>query len=677
MSIAKPLTISVLIIVKDEPEIEQTLEILKDQCIEMNAECIVVDASKRRLESIRVKHSWVQWIDYLQPNGQGITIPQQRNIAVAIANGEILAFCDAGGEPCPGWLKMLVEPILEGKAKITGGPVTIISEAAPDFGYNNQKYGTEVQVPTTANIAFTREVFDLARGFDETLPAGEDAAFVWTLNRNKIMQFATPQAIMGLDNGSSRRELIRAWRYGKGMSSLFYKFTEQKKIKRNSNPELILYPILLVMIISSLILLAVDVNKSIFILMLLIIIYGALAIKNRNSRRPWFGLIYKTIYAFSMNLETCRRKIFHRAEFGVMSYPADDSRYLVELEKALTQAEFKYDAFYRPTGSATLNLFLLPLTPLVMRLQGYRILHIHWLFQFKLHWQVSRNWKYLMRQWFTFWIFMIKIFNIKIIWTVHEILPHEQIFDNDLLAAELLMNNCSSLIALNGNSLQYLQKKTHKSRVILIPEGPLIMPTTIDEIEFKNLLHVAPNKQLIVLVGFLQPYKGVTALLEGAHSLPSALAIRIAGRADRQYQKKLELIQFKLKLQNIDIDIAFRSLTDDEYGAYLNSADFICVPFNQINNSGSINSALCAGVPVLIPNISSLDWVPRGARLDIPDKPEGEFDFKKLFQSLEQIGVSEHEAMRNAAFHWASTLSWQDVAKRHINLYQELTGINE
>jgi glycosyltransferase involved in cell wall biosynthesis len=281
-----------------------------------------------------------------------------------------------------------------------------------------------------------------------------------------------------------------------------------------------------------------------------------------------------------------------------------------------------------------------------------------------------------MRHWFNLWILITKMFGIKVIWTVHDPLPHEQVFDNDLLASELLMNKCSSLIALNKYSLEQLQKKNNENKVLLIPEGPLIMPTTIDKIEYRNLLRVAPEKRLIVLAGYLQPYKGVTALLEGAFSLPSNLAIRIAGKADAKYRKDLELTLLELKSQNIDIDISFGRLTDDEYGAYLNSADFICVPFKDINNSGSINSALCAGVPVIVPNIDSLEWVPRGARLDIPYDSKGHFDFKALFQSVEKISSNEHNSTHKAALNWATTLSWTNVARQHIDLYRQLSDNN-
>ena len=677
MSIVNSLCVSVLIVVKDEPEIDKTLEILKNQCKEVNAECIVVDASEHRLDLIKAKHSWVKWIDYQQPVGRRFTIPQQRNIAVENSKGDILVFSDAGGEPCKDWLKNIIAPIAKNNAKITGGPVKFTSVAAPDYGFNNQIFGFEIQVPTTANMAVTRDAFDLARGFDETLASGEDAAFVWTLNRNIIFQFAIPEAVMGLDGGTSRRELIRAWRYGKSISHLFSKFPKNKRLKQRSNPELLIYPVLVTLIIVSLALTVIDASKSKIVILALIIIYTFLAFKNRKSNRPWFGLLYKTTHAFSMCLEILRKKIFHRSEFGVMSYPADSSRYLVELETAFTKEQFRVDTFYQPTSSASVNALLLPLFPLIMRLQGYKILHIHWLFQLKLHWQVSKKWKYVMRQWFTLWILITKMFGVKIIWTVHDPLPHEKVFDNDVLAANLLMNNCSSLIALNKISFEKLQMINNDNKVILIPEGPLIMPTTIGKIQCRNLLQVAPEKQLIVLVGHLQSYKGVAALLKGAFFLPSNFAIRIAGRADEQYKNDLEVALLELKSQKIDIEISFGRLTDDEYGAYLNSADFFCVPFNEINNSGSINSALCAGVPVVVPNIDSLDWVPRGARIDLHYDSEGHFDFKALFQSLEQITANEKDLMQKSALHWATTLSWKDVVTQHIEVYRKLSGNSE
>jgi glycosyltransferase involved in cell wall biosynthesis len=195
--------------------------------------------------------------------------------------------------------------------------------------------------------------------------------------------------------------------------------------------------------------------------------------------------------------------------------------------------------------------------------------------------------------------------------------------------------------------------------------------------EHRSGLKVAASKKLIVLTGYLRRYKGVSSLLEGAVHLPSTFAIRVAGSADMRYQKELETALLGLKSQNIDIDIAFGRLSDDEYGAYLNSADFFCVPFKQINNSESINSALCAGVPVIVPNIDSLDWVPRDARLALPVDPEGHFDFKELFKSLEQISAKEQESMQRSALHWASTLSWKDVAKHHMDVYGELSGNDE
>jgi hypothetical protein len=82
-------------------------------------------------------------------------------------------------------------------------------------------------------------------------------------------------------------------------------------------------------------------------------------------------------------------------------------------------------------------------------------------------------------------------------------------------------------------------------------------------------------------------------------------------------------------------------------------------------------------VPVIVPKIDSLDWIPKGARLDIPYDSTGHFDFKVLFQSLKQISSKELESLQKSALHWSKSLSWKNVAKHHINVYKQLSVIND
>ena len=94
--------ISVVIISKDEPSLEQTLEGVcrATSKLRQDAEVIVVDASEGRLDEIRKRYEdRVTWLAYKQPLGVMITIPHQRNVGVHAAHGDIIVFTDAWLRP--------------------------------------------------------------------------------------------------------------------------------------------------------------------------------------------------------------------------------------------------------------------------------------------------------------------------------------------------------------------------------------------------------------------------------------------------------------------------------------------------------------------------------------------------------------------------------------------------
>jgi beta-1,4-mannosyltransferase len=662
--------ISVLIIVKDEPEIEKTLELLHDQCKNANAECIVVDASEHRLDSIKVKYPWVNWIDYNQPASKIITIPHQRNIAVAAANSSILLFCDAGGTPSKNWVRDLSTPLLNGKQHLVGGPILYSNTFASTTGENLQNDGEILKVSTTANIGFTRSSFDLVEGFNESLSYGSDADFIWKLTAQGIKHICVSSAVMGLDGGYRRRELKRNWLYGKAIVTLLRLHPNKRREKFKSNPELWVYPLLLMMWVGAVMLI---LNNLLFILLPL----GATCIlifKNIREQHPFRIIFRHYIYGAGTVYQIVAQRWNQRKLFPVLLFPSGNDRYTRELKKAINQNQDIAQHFPSIGPSATLGILLLPLFSLILRIRGARIVHIQWLYSFKLHWVQGKISKTFIQYWFYLWVISLKICRVKIVYTVHNILPHEVIFKNDKKLFKYLEDSADFLILLNERSFKSYSRFYSGKTMSLIPEGPVVMPTTQKRMEHRSHLKVVESKKLIVLTGNLRPYKGLSSLLEGASVLPNTLAIRVAGFADRRFEEELQLSLSGLKAQNIDIDIAFGRLTDDDFGAYLNSADFFCVPFKDINNSESINSALCAGLPVIVPIIDSLDWVPKGARIDIPYDFEGNFDFKELFQSLTKLGEEERNSMHKAALDWASSLSWKHAARQHVNIYKELNG---
>ena len=105
---------SIIVVNRDDPRVEDTLTALATLRAAHDVEVIVVDASEGRLDDVRERNRWVQWIDFERGVGTARTIAQQRNVGVRAATGSVLVFLDANCIPEDGWLDVLLGPIRHG-----------------------------------------------------------------------------------------------------------------------------------------------------------------------------------------------------------------------------------------------------------------------------------------------------------------------------------------------------------------------------------------------------------------------------------------------------------------------------------------------------------------------------------------------------------------------------------
>ncbi len=240
--------ISVVIISKDEPELDETLTDVEAEVSSFteSAEIIVVDASSGRLDYIRDRHAaTVRWLDFQQPAGIRISIPHQRNVVVRAAHGEIIVFIDAGCRPNEKWLMHLLAPLLEEDEKAVTG---IFEDAS---GKGRYELGPEelkdayVRECPTLNLAFRREAFDAVGGFDESFEYGSDVDFSWRLNDIGCRIRRAPDAVVALDWGTPQRQRRRSYLYGKARARLYLKHKARRKNVLRDDPIVVVYPLFL------------------------------------------------------------------------------------------------------------------------------------------------------------------------------------------------------------------------------------------------------------------------------------------------------------------------------------------------------------------------------------------------------------------------------------------------
>jgi glycosyltransferase involved in cell wall biosynthesis len=209
--------VSLVIVNKNERLLADTLDAIEPFLGNELDEVLVVDASNRALDDIRQSHDWARWIDYTQPTGRSVTIAHQRNEGVRSASGDVIVFTDSGCFPDDGWLERLLAPILTDGEFVTCGPAKSTSKSV--YSGSDRREGAEgpyVAMAMTGNIAFRREAFDDVGGFDESFGWASDLDFTWRLTDHGYRLRWVPDAVVRHDWGTPKRQLRRAFLYGKG-----------------------------------------------------------------------------------------------------------------------------------------------------------------------------------------------------------------------------------------------------------------------------------------------------------------------------------------------------------------------------------------------------------------------------------------------------------------------------
>lgn len=238
--------ISVVVVSKDEPFLDETLRVIEQQRstpdVPQDVEVLVVDASDGRLDHVRRRHPDVSWIDFAVESGVGaVTIPHQRNLGVRTARGDVIVFTDAGCVPQPGWLRRITGAVLDGEQLVTGG----VRSIRPSFRF----YETSADGPryveecSTINLAFRREVFDDLAGFDESFRYGSDVDFSWRARDCGYLIRREPDAEVLVDWGDRRRQLRRAHLYGRARVRLYRKHPNRTRDILRRDPVVVLWPL--------------------------------------------------------------------------------------------------------------------------------------------------------------------------------------------------------------------------------------------------------------------------------------------------------------------------------------------------------------------------------------------------------------------------------------------------
>ncbi|WP_067482156.1 glycosyltransferase family 2 protein [Actinomadura hibisca] len=239
--------ISIVVISKDEPELDATLTGVAAEAAASGEPCeiVVVDASDGRLDHLAAAHPAVRWLPFARPPGVRVSIPHQRNTGVRAATGGIVVFTDAGCRPAEGWLTELLAPLHKEGEDVVAGVATGPSGHSGIYDRDALRAAAYLDECPTINLAFRREVFDAVDGFDESFEYGSDVDFAWRVVAAGYRIRSAPGSRVVHDWGDPRRQARRSYAYGKARARLYRKHRSRLRRLPVTEPMVVVYPVYL------------------------------------------------------------------------------------------------------------------------------------------------------------------------------------------------------------------------------------------------------------------------------------------------------------------------------------------------------------------------------------------------------------------------------------------------
>lgn len=182
----------------------------------------------------------------------------------------------------------------------------------------------------------------------------------------------------------------------------------------------------------------------------------------------------------------------------------------------------------------------------------------------------------------------------KLIWTVHNITPHELRFaEAEAMFVEWLKANADLIHIMGASTLEYLSL----SEPFIMPIGNYCeyYENEVSKDEARRWLGIESQLPVMLVLGQLRPYKGLEKLLklEGCQ-------IVVAG--EPKYIDKHLIDQ----LRGRDVIVHDRRIYDWQIQYYMNASDYFLMLGSTFLNSASAMLALSFGVPVIGSNRGNL-----------------------------------------------------------------------
>jgi len=269
-------------------------------------------------------------------------------------------------------------------------------------------------------------------------------------------------------------------------------------------------------------------------------------------------------------------------------------------------------------------------------------------------------------------LFMLKLLfaralGYRIVWTCHNILPHESLERTWLhvwvrraccrLAERIIVHSEVSRRRLN-------ERFGCGDKAVVVPHGHFAgaYGEPLERAAARRALGLPEGEFIYGFLGRVRPYKGVERLVEAFRAVAGpGDRLVVAGLADREYGERLR----RLVGEDPNVDLHLAWLPDEKVLQWLGAVDVLVFPFRDILNSGSVILAMSYGVLCVVPRMGSLpEILPEGTVVYLSGADDDAL--RRALDRVRRLPPDAAAAMRRRAREAALALRWETAARRIV-----------
>ena len=287
--------------------------------------------------------------------------------------------------------------------------------------------------------------------------------------------------------------------------------------------------------------------------------------------------------------------------------------------------------------------------------KGYRLIHVHWLYIFPFGLVMK------------FFYYFCRLLRIKIIWEMHNILPHDY-KKSDRRNGKWFYEKVDAIIFHSENDVQESKRLlgvNHDKKKIIIPHGNFneSYENGVSKKDARKILNIPNDKKVILCFGFIRKNRGYEYLIEATKDMQDTIVI-IAGKILEKdaYNK---ILDYERQVPNLRIFAKW--IPNEEVQLYFNACDIVVLPYTSITTSGVVPLAYAFSRPVVTTSIGGIkDVVEDNFGILVPPN-----DSESLRNGINKLLSMDFETMGKYAYEYSNNrFNWGFIAREIKKLYE-------